>query len=252
MLANGRLAGRARKPTFQRPLTIADFDPRMCGDCSPQQFRAHIRGRCSSRSVRRRRRTASGDPAALGAFCQRGSAMRHEELAVVLALACIVSVLVTNGAAMESTRGSAVGPDPAAMSPRAPAFWATATTAAAQDPAAVEALLGLDRPTRRLIQQGLRNEGFDPGPPDGLFGPRTRAAIRGWQEGRGEPGTGYLDRVQAALLRGVGAPRQSLPAGIATLASQTAESPAAAPAQGSRQQRGCSGLRSDTARGRTG
>ena len=29
----------------------------------------------------------------------------------------------------------------------------------------------LDRSTRRLIQQGLRNEGFDPGTPDGLFGP---------------------------------------------------------------------------------
>ena len=37
--------------------------------------------------------------------------------------------------------------------------------------------LGLDRPTRRLIQQELRNEGFNPGAPDGLFGPRTRAAF---------------------------------------------------------------------------
>ncbi|MCY4572181.1 MAG: peptidoglycan-binding domain-containing protein [Gemmatimonadetes bacterium] len=47
-----------------------------------------------------------------------------------------------------------------------------------QDPASAEASLALDRSTRRLIQQGLRNEGFDPGTPDGLFGPRMPAAIR--------------------------------------------------------------------------
>ena len=50
------------------------------------------------------------------------------------------------------------------------------------NPTAVDASLGLDRPARRLIQQGLRNEGVDPEAPDGRFGPRTRAAIRGWWE----------------------------------------------------------------------
>lgn len=49
---------------------------------------------------------------------------------------------------------------------------------AAQAPSAVEAELGLDGPPRRLIQQGLRGEGFEPGVPDGVFGPRTRRAIR--------------------------------------------------------------------------
>ena len=44
------------------------------------------------------------------------------------------------------------------------------TVAALQNPAAGEAVLALDRPTRRLIQQVLRNQGFDPGTPDGLFG----------------------------------------------------------------------------------
>jgi len=58
------------------------------------------------------------------------------------------------------------------------------------DPAAVEASLGLDRPARRLIQQGLRNEGFGPEAADGRFGPRTRAAIRGWQEAPTTPGGG--------------------------------------------------------------
>ena len=44
-----------------------------------------------------------------------------------------------------------------------------------EDPSAVEAWLTLERSTGRLIQQELRNEGIDPGTPDGLFGPRCRA-----------------------------------------------------------------------------
>ena len=95
------------------------------------------------------------------------------------------------------------GAHPFLTPPRSPAV--TTTVVAAQDPAAVEASLDLDRPTRRLIQQGLRNEGFDPGEPDGLFGPRTRAAIRRWQEARGVPPTGHLAGTEAALLRGAGA-----------------------------------------------
>ena len=58
-------------------------------------------------------------------------------------------------------------------------------------------MLDLDRSTRRLIQQGLRNQGFDPGTPDGLFGPRTRAAIRDWQQSRGAWPTGYLNGAEA-------------------------------------------------------
>ena len=73
--------------------------------------------------------------------------------------------------------------------------------AAAQDPAVVEASLDLDRATLRLIQQQLRKEGFDPGTPDGLFGPRTRGAIRDWQRARGAASTGYLNRAEAELLR---------------------------------------------------
>ena len=90
-------------------------------------------------------------------------------------------------------------------SPRATALFASGL-ATAQDSAAVEASLALPRPTRRLIQQGLQNAGFDPGAPDGLFGPRTRAAIRRWQEARGVPASGYLDGAQAEALRAAGAP----------------------------------------------
>ena len=69
----------------------------------------------------------------------------------------------------------------------------------------VEEGLGLDVALRQRIQRGLRVAGFDPGGADGLFGPRTRAAIRGWQSSRGAQATGYLDAAAAAALRSVAA-----------------------------------------------
>ena len=81
----------------------------------------------------------------------------------------------------------------------------SAVNAAAQDPAAIEASLALDGRTRGLIQQGLQNEGFDPGIPDGVFGPRTRAAIRTWQAAREFADTGYLDQAQTDALRAAAA-----------------------------------------------
>ena len=64
----------------------------------------------------------------------------------------------------------------------------------------VEASVGLDRARRKRIQMGLRALGFNPGAPDGLFGPRTREAIGQWQSSRGEPSTGYLDTNTASTL----------------------------------------------------
>ena len=65
----------------------------------------------------------------------------------------------------------------------------------------VEEGLGLDRSARREIQQGLQGQGFDPGGADGMFGPRTRAAIRSWQTSQGARATGYLDGTSVAALR---------------------------------------------------
>ena len=76
----------------------------------------------------------------------------------------------------------------------------------------VEAALGLAHAARREIQLGLRAEGYDPGGADGLFGPRTRAAIRSWQTSRGTRSTGYLDGASAELLRTAGASDASPPA----------------------------------------
>ena len=67
-----------------------------------------------------------------------------------------------------------------------------------------EKALGLGRAERRRIQTCLKSEGFDPGPADGVFGPGTRAAIRGWQAARdgNAPATGYLTRAHADALSG--------------------------------------------------
>jgi ElaB/YqjD/DUF883 family membrane-anchored ribosome-binding protein len=61
-----------------------------------------------------------------------------------------------------------------------------------------------------LIQRGLAAAGFDPGPPDGLFGDATRAAIQGWQAGRGLEPTGYLDAQAAEDLTLLGRQQRSL------------------------------------------
>ena len=68
------------------------------------------------------------------------------------------------------------------------------------DAAEAEAALGLDRAARRRIQERLEAAGFNAGGADGLFGPRTRAAIRQWQESRAAPATGYLNRLAVEAL----------------------------------------------------
>ena len=65
----------------------------------------------------------------------------------------------------------------------------------------VEDGLGLDRSARQEVQEGLRAAGFDPGGADGMFGPRTRSAIRSWQSSVGSRATGYLDAAAVTSLR---------------------------------------------------
>ena len=65
---------------------------------------------------------------------------------------------------------------------------------------AAEAVLGLDQEAQWLIQRGLRDQGFDPGPLDGVIGRRTRAAIRRWQTARGLSPTGYVDETSVRAL----------------------------------------------------
>ena len=66
--------------------------------------------------------------------------------------------------------------------------------------AGMEDLLGLTWAQRQLVQRGLAALQFNPGPPDGVFGPNTRAAIRRWQASRGELVTGNLDAEAVEIL----------------------------------------------------
>ena len=90
-----------------------------------------------------------------------------------------------------------------------PAGVAAATRLAAEQgdasaqnatPVEVEDGLGLDRAARRQVQEDLQAAGFDPGGADGVFGPRTRAAIQRWQTSQGVLATGYLDGASLVAL----------------------------------------------------
>ena len=70
-------------------------------------------------------------------------------------------------------------------------------------PEAVEQGLELSSEAKRLVQMGLA-AGHSPGAADGVFGPRTRGALRAWQEAKGLEGTGYLTREQSEGLAGLG------------------------------------------------
>jgi hypothetical protein len=55
----------------------------------------------------------------------------------------------------------------------------------------------------RGSQQALREKGFDPGPIDGVMGPRTTAAVRDFQSKEGLMATGQLDADTRARLAGL-------------------------------------------------
>jgi len=62
---------------------------------------------------------------------------------------------------------------------------------------------GADTPElRQAIQQSLNDKGFPVGTPDGIFGPKTEAAIRAYQESIGQPATGTLTDGQIDVLLG--------------------------------------------------
>jgi peptidoglycan hydrolase-like protein with peptidoglycan-binding domain len=54
---------------------------------------------------------------------------------------------------------------------------------------------------RIAAQEALARLGFDPGPPDGALGLKTRAATRQWQKARGLPPDGYLTLRQVQRLK---------------------------------------------------
>ena len=95
-------------------------------------------------------------------------------------------------------------------------------------PESVEVALGLTRAQRAMVQRGLAALKFDVGPADGVFGPRTRAAIGKWQLSRGESATEYMGSEQAETLLSTGEATHSIqfpqePGDILSMALQAAQ-----------------------------
>ena len=82
-------------------------------------------------------------------------------------------------------------------------------------PAEVEKGPYLSREERRLVQMGLTAAGYDLGPADGIFGGRTRDALRRWQGSKRMGGTGYLTREQTEGLVALGRERRLVQMGLA-------------------------------------
>jgi hypothetical protein len=61
----------------------------------------------------------------------------------------------------------------------------------------------------RAAQQALRSKGFDPGPIDGIQGPRTTAAVRDFQDKENLTVTGQLDAETNARLMAAASPAAS-------------------------------------------
>ncbi|MEM1274324.1 MAG: peptidoglycan-binding protein [Pseudomonadota bacterium] len=74
---------------------------------------------------------------------------------------------------------------------------------------AAETALALSRNDRRNIQSDLNVLGFDTNGVDGIFGPGTRAAIRGWQAANDLQITGYLTAPAVNFLGDQGALRRA-------------------------------------------
>jgi hypothetical protein len=79
-----------------------------------------------------------------------------------------------------------------AKPPARPPTAASAPTMPAEDK--------MSAANRRNVQEALHHRGYYRGRMDGIFGPRTRAAIRRFQHSIGAKRTGYLTAVEASRL----------------------------------------------------
>jgi serine/threonine protein kinase len=83
---------------------------------------------------------------------------------------------------------------------------ADAEAAAQKAAEAAETALKLSQLDRQRLQVALTSLGFDTHGFDGVFGPRSRDMIQGWQKARNQPTTGFLTGAQQQALLSEAAP----------------------------------------------
>jgi len=95
-----------------------------------------------------------------------------------------------------------------------------------------KASAAMDRADAKNAQQALKEKGYDPGPIDGVHGPRTSAAVREFQKAEGLPVTGQVDgETRERLMAGssVSSPAAS-PSTMSPASPSSVGSPSQAPA----------------------
>jgi serine/threonine protein kinase/peptidoglycan hydrolase-like protein with peptidoglycan-binding domain len=112
---------------------------------------------------------------------------------------------------------------------------ADADAAAQKAAEAAETALKLTQADRQRIQVALTSLGFDTHGTDGVFGPRSRQMILGWQQARNQPATGFLTATQQQALFSEAAPAlakydDDLKKAEAAAKARAATAPAPAPA----------------------
>jgi hypothetical protein len=92
-------------------------------------------------------------------------------------------------------------PAPTIAPAPAPAPASPVVAKAEPGPEEIEKSLDLGFAGRKELQLRLIALKYDPGPPDGAFGDRVRAAVREWQKRRNLSPTGYFDSSEVASLK---------------------------------------------------
>jgi peptidoglycan hydrolase-like protein with peptidoglycan-binding domain len=87
----------------------------------------------------------------------------------------------------------------------------------------------MDRGETKNAQQALQAKGYNPGPIDGVYGPRTTAAMRDYQKAEGLKVTGQMDADTRAKLMASG-PATTSPSASTTTTTTPSASPSTTPA----------------------
>jgi peptidoglycan hydrolase-like protein with peptidoglycan-binding domain len=80
---------------------------------------------------------------------------------------------------------------------------------------------GASKEQVKAVQEALKEKGVDPGPADGVMGPKTRQALREYQKKEGLKASGTLDSETMAKL------------GVQKAGASDSSSPSASPSTGS-------------------